>query len=131
MSDVFDIAEVQAGYDMYEVAKAIPHSRTQTIQAHQPFNRHSNYRYGNSQHMCLLCSDQFMFTFRMAALYSYEYITTLDQEINHIWAKKWSLSTMIFAVNRYVALILQSYLVLGPVTDNTVSIKISNLLSIC
>jgi hypothetical protein len=31
---------------------------------------------------------------------------TLNQEINHIWAKKWSVSTLIFAVNRYVTFAL-------------------------
>jgi hypothetical protein len=40
----------------------------------------------------------------IAALYFYEYVITFDQEVNHIWAKKWSLSTLIFAVNRYTAL---------------------------
>jgi hypothetical protein len=64
----------------------------------------------------------------MTALYSYEYITTLDQEINHIWTKKWRLSTLIFAVNRYVALIVQLYPILVPITDDTVSIKPYSLL---
>jgi hypothetical protein len=69
-----------------------------------------------------------MFAFRTTALYSYEYITTLDQEINHIWTKKWSLSTLIFAVNRYGTLILELNLVLVPITNYTVSIKPYNLL---
>jgi hypothetical protein len=43
---------------------------------------------------------------RTTALFAYEYIVTLDQEINHIWAKKWSFSTLIFAVNRYISLFL-------------------------
>jgi hypothetical protein len=72
-----------------------------------------------------------MFVFRTTALYSYEYIVTLDQEINHIWRKKWSLSTLIFAVNRYGALILELYLVLGPTTDYTVSIKPYKLPYVC
>jgi hypothetical protein len=69
-----------------------------------------------------------MFTFRTTALYSYDYIMTLDQEINHIWTKKWSLSTLIFALNRYTTLILQLYPVLAPVTSYTVSIKPYNIL---
>lgn len=40
------------------------------------------------------------------ALYSYEWVTTLDQEVNHIWARKWTLSTWIFVVNRYGSLLL-------------------------
>ena len=36
------------------------------------------------------------------ALYSYEYVITLDQEIKYIWTKKWGLPTLIFALNRYV-----------------------------
>jgi hypothetical protein len=69
--------------------------------------------------------------FRTTALYSYEYIVTLDQEINHIWTKRWSLSTLIFAVNRYVALILELYPALAQLTGRTVSIKPYSLLYVC
>lgn len=39
-------------------------------------------------------------------LYIYEWMVTLDQEIYHIWARKWTFSTCIFAVNRYSALLI-------------------------
>ena len=41
----------------------------------------------------------------LLALYFYEYVVTLDQEINHVWARKWTISTWIFVVNRYTALV--------------------------
>jgi hypothetical protein len=40
----------------------------------------------------------------ITALYSYEYIITFDQEISCIWTQKWSLATLIFAVNRHMNL---------------------------
>lgn len=39
-----------------------------------------------------------------SALYCYEWFITFDQEVNHVWTRKWSLSTWIFAVNRYATL---------------------------
>jgi hypothetical protein len=59
----------------------------------------------------------------MIALYSYEHIATFDQEVNYVWTNKWSLSTLIFVVNRYTALILQLYQTLAVATDYTVSVK--------
>lgn len=47
---------------------------------------------------------------------------TLDQEINHIWAKKWSLSTVIFVVNRYVALGLA---ILAVLSDQSYAVSIA------
>ena len=41
----------------------------------------------------------------LLALYVYEYVVTLDQEISHVWTRKWTISTWIFVVNRYTALI--------------------------
>ncbi|TFK43929.1 hypothetical protein BDQ12DRAFT_709590 [Crucibulum laeve] len=41
------------------------------------------------------------------ALLFYEWITTLDDEIAHIWPAKWSATKIIFLVNRYVNLGLQ------------------------
>jgi hypothetical protein len=52
----------------------------------------------------ILCS--LTISYRTTALYFYEYLVTLDQEINHIWAKTWSLTTLIFAINRYATLAL-------------------------
>lgn len=40
------------------------------------------------------------------ALYCFEWLTTLDQEVNQIWARKWTLSTWIFVANRHGSLIL-------------------------
>ena len=39
------------------------------------------------------------------AMYCYEYLVTVDQEIEHVWAKKWTISTWIFVANRYTGLI--------------------------
>ncbi|KAI0777959.1 hypothetical protein BC629DRAFT_1594680 [Irpex lacteus] len=36
-----------------------------------------------------------------AALYYYEWLVTFDQEITHIWARRWTVATWIFALNRY------------------------------
>ena len=38
------------------------------------------------------------------ALYIYEYLVTMDKEINSIWTRKWTLLTWIYAVNRYTIL---------------------------
>lgn len=40
----------------------------------------------------------------LPALYIYEWLVTLDEEVKYIWTRKWALSTWIFAVNRYVPL---------------------------
>ena len=39
------------------------------------------------------------------ALYVYDCLVTMDQEVNNIWLKKWTLSTWIYALNRYAALV--------------------------
>ncbi|KAI0085471.1 hypothetical protein BDY19DRAFT_996814 [Irpex rosettiformis] len=41
-----------------------------------------------------------------AAFYCFEWLITMDQEAEHIWARKWSLSTLIFAGSRYATLLL-------------------------
>jgi hypothetical protein len=55
------------------------------------------------------------------ALYCYEYIITFDQEINRIWTQKWSLATLIFALNRYMILVSVVLSVLS-IGDYTVSL---------
>ena len=50
------------------------------------------------------------------ALYLYEYVITFDQEIKHIWAKKWSLSTLIFVLNRYINFAFTRMGLLSPST---------------
>ncbi|KAI0083312.1 hypothetical protein BDY19DRAFT_979690, partial [Irpex rosettiformis] len=42
----------------------------------------------------------------ISACYSYEWLTTFDQEVNHIWARKWTLSTFIFLCSRYATLLM-------------------------
>ena len=54
-------------------------------------------------------------------LYWYEYLLTLDQEISHIWAKKWALSIWIFVINRYTALFSVTFALL-PATSYKVRI---------
>jgi hypothetical protein len=68
-----------------------------------------------------LCSSTI--SYRSTALYFYEYLITLDQEINHIWAKRWSFSTLIFAINRYATLGLAFWGLLGT-PSYTVSISL-------
>jgi hypothetical protein len=38
------------------------------------------------------------------ALYAYDCLVTIGQEVNSIWARKWTLTTWIYVVNRYVSL---------------------------
>lgn len=40
----------------------------------------------------------------LSALYVYEYICTIDQEVAVIWSRKATSSTLLFLFNRYVAL---------------------------
>ncbi|KAI0684057.1 hypothetical protein BC835DRAFT_1294107, partial [Cytidiella melzeri] len=37
-------------------------------------------------------------------LYCFEWFVTVVQEVEHIWVKNWTLSTWIFAVNRYATM---------------------------
>ncbi|KAI0738131.1 hypothetical protein BC629DRAFT_353577 [Irpex lacteus] len=50
----------------------------------------------------------------------YEWVITIDQEVNHIWLQKWTLSTWIFAGARYTAL-LQNLLQISPGASQIVS----------
>ncbi|KAI0693030.1 hypothetical protein BC835DRAFT_1416206 [Cytidiella melzeri] len=42
----------------------------------------------------------------LAALYAFDYLITIGQEVNFVWKQKWKLSTLLFVVNRYVALVV-------------------------
>jgi hypothetical protein len=53
MSDVPDIAELQAMCDIYGVAEVAPYSRIQHVQPHRAIHHHSGYRWDNSEPMCL------------------------------------------------------------------------------
>ena len=58
------------------------------------------------------------------ALYLYEYIITLSDEIRYIWRHKYSFATLLFAFNRYAVWIetaLQLYIVFGDLTTADVS----------
>ncbi|KAI0704975.1 hypothetical protein BC835DRAFT_1261773 [Cytidiella melzeri] len=48
------------------------------------------------------------------ALYCYEWMVTLEQEVKYIWAQRWTLSTWIFAVNRYATLLFAVVSVIPP-----------------
>ncbi len=52
------------------------------------------------------------------ALYIYEYLIVIDQEIALVWKAKWKLSTLLFLVNRYVALMV-ALVYTVPVVDYT------------
>ncbi|KAI0084028.1 hypothetical protein BDY19DRAFT_910114 [Irpex rosettiformis] len=61
-----------------------------------------------------LCTFLFIFLHDIAERYNvpklalcwYEWFVTLDQEIKHIWTRKWTISTWVFAVNRYATMFL-------------------------
>ncbi|THG93861.1 hypothetical protein EW026_g7488 [Hermanssonia centrifuga] len=40
----------------------------------------------------------------MTALIAYEYIMTIDQEVEMIWRRKWTLVTWLFMANRYITI---------------------------
>ncbi|KAI0687826.1 hypothetical protein BC835DRAFT_1419660 [Cytidiella melzeri] len=52
------------------------------------------------------------------ALYCFDWLVTLDQEAKYIWAKRWTLSTWVFAINRYASLL---YAILSVVTPPTLN----------
>ena len=56
------------------------------------------------------------------ALYCYEWFITLGQELTHIWAQKWTVSTWIFAASRYATL-LDVIVLLLPASDYIVSVR--------
>lgn len=55
----------------------------------------------------------------LLALYCYEYVLTLRQEISYIWANKWTIATWIFVANRYTALV-SAMQVFFPIADSVV-----------
>ncbi|KAI0088349.1 hypothetical protein BDY19DRAFT_950467 [Irpex rosettiformis] len=38
-------------------------------------------------------------------MYIYDWLVSFDQEVKHVWTRKWTLSTWIFITNRYVTLL--------------------------
>lgn len=62
------------------------------------------------------------------ALYCYDWLVTLDQEGEHIWGRKWNLSTWIFAGIRYTTLLLAIIQCLNP-TSNAVRCPIHILVN--
>jgi hypothetical protein len=48
------------------------------------------------------------------ALYVYDFIITIAQEVDAVWTRKWTLSTWIFAVNRYCYLVYAVGLIASP-----------------
>ncbi|THG97990.1 hypothetical protein EW026_g4108 [Hermanssonia centrifuga] len=42
----------------------------------------------------------------MGALAAYEYAITIRQEVTMVWLRKWTISTWLFLVNRYLMIIL-------------------------
>ncbi|KAI0804519.1 hypothetical protein BC629DRAFT_1663271 [Irpex lacteus] len=45
------------------------------------------------------------FTLYVLVVYCYEWLITIDQEFQHIWFRRWSLSTWVFVMNRYATLL--------------------------
>ena len=54
------------------------------------------------------------------AWYCYEWLVTLDLEINHIWARKWTLSTFTFVVSRYSTLF---YVILQLLPEENIAVR--------
>ncbi len=53
----------------------------------------------------------------------YEWLVTLNHEVNHVWLQKWSLSTWMFACTRYSTLVL-NFLQISPAAHgSTVSLS--------
>lgn len=44
-------------------------------------------------------------TLCVLVLYCYDWLITIDQEFQHIWFRRWSLSTWVFVMNRYATLL--------------------------
>ncbi|THG94529.1 hypothetical protein EW026_g6961 [Hermanssonia centrifuga] len=44
--------------------------------------------------------------YSMAALVTYEYILTMNQEVAMIWKRKWTFATWLFIMNRYIMIAL-------------------------
>lgn len=55
-----------------------------------------------------------------AALFLYECVITLTQEVNVIWHRKWTATTWLYAFTRYVTVLDQTILLL-PVRNFAVS----------
>ncbi|KAI0685096.1 hypothetical protein BC835DRAFT_1250408, partial [Cytidiella melzeri] len=51
-----------------------------------------------------LCVATSLMVYVVPALYCYEWMVTLDQKVKYVWAQRWTLSTWIFAMNRYAGL---------------------------
>jgi len=60
-------------------------------------------------------------TISLLALFVYEYLITLFDEIRYVWKHKYSIATILFAVNRYIVWIeitLQLYISFGNMTSD-------------
>ncbi|KAI0812252.1 hypothetical protein BC629DRAFT_926911 [Irpex lacteus] len=67
-------------------------------------------------------------SFSTSALYIYEYFIVIDQEIALVWMAKWKLSTLLFLVNRYVALMV-ALVYTVPVVDYTTQARYAQRLN--
>ena len=45
-------------------------------------------------------------SFSLAVIAFYEYIITFDQELNLVWRRKWTISTILFVIMRYLMLFI-------------------------
>lgn len=57
----------------------------------------------------------------------YEYIITLDEEIDIVWKRRWNAATVLFMVNRYLMVV---YNAAGNVIPTTAGVR-SSLVSRC
>ncbi|KAI0093472.1 hypothetical protein BDY19DRAFT_990107 [Irpex rosettiformis] len=60
-------------------------------------------------------------SFATSALFIHEYLITIDKEMQLIWNSKWTMSTLLFLVNRYVSLVVAIIYAL-PVINYAVNI---------
>lgn len=65
-----------------------------------------------------ICSKSILFTEQgvLLALVSYEYILTWQDEVGFVWQRKWSGSSVLFMVNRYL-MIVNVVVLVSPVTN--------------
>ena len=58
------------------------------------------------------------------ALVFYEYVITLQEEVETIWRRRWNAATVLFMVNRYLMVV---YNAVGIVIPTTAEVRLDNL----
>ncbi len=56
--------------------------------------------------MCALILSVMLFLTHILALVAFDYVITMDQEVNMVWRKKWTAATWLFITNRYLLVLV-------------------------